>query len=163
MDTLDTSNLRGSASEAILQVQREVLLKLGAELLDSQRVAIAGVQAEMERTSQELSERMTAWRRQTIGAIRFSTGLLVPWLVLLALLGIATLALGAKARDAWADYRAAAAAAERLRVHGALTVVKDGKLYVRVDPDSLAQGRQGNWYARALSVELREEPAAAKP
>jgi hypothetical protein len=63
----------------------------------------------------------------------------------------------AKARNTWNDYQDAKAAAERLRVHGAMTVVRDGKLYVRVDPDSLAQGKLGNRYAQAVSVEFRED------
>lgn len=151
------------ASEAILRVQRELLMKLGSELLASQRAALATLQAEMDQTSRDLSERATSWRRRTLGVISLSTGLLVPWLLLLALLGVATLVLGAKARNAWNDYRAAEAAAERLRVHGAMTVVRDGKLYVRVDPDSLAQGRLGNWYARAVNVEFREDGPSTEP
>ena len=147
------------ASEAILRVQRETLLRLGAELIASERRALAGVQAEMDRTSSELVERVASWRRSMIRAVSFSTTLLVPWLLFLALLGVATLVLGAKARHAWNEYRVAEAAAERLRVHGALTVVKDGKLYVRVDPQSLAQGQLGNWYAQAVSLELREDSA----
>jgi hypothetical protein len=82
--------------------------------------------------------------------------LLVPWLTLLGLLGVARLILSAKARNAWNDYRGAEAAAERLSVNGATTVIRDRKLYVRVDPDSLAQGRLGNWYAQVVSVEFRD-------
>jgi hypothetical protein len=36
----------------------------------------------MDLTTRELSERVTAWRRRTIGIISLSTGLLVPWLAL---------------------------------------------------------------------------------
>lgn len=145
------------ASEAILRIQRETLLRLGAELLASQRSALVSVQAEMDLTSRELSARVASWRRSVIKGVSLTTSLLVPWLVFLALLAVATLVLGAKARYAWNDYRAAEAAAERLRVHGAVTVVKDGKLFVRVDPDSLAQGRLGNWYAQAVNLEFRED------
>lgn len=163
MATRDMSDSPDSASEAILRVQREVLLKLGAELLASQRAALSGVQAEMDQASCELSEQLASWRRRTIGVISFSTGLLVPWLVLLAVLGGATLFIGTKARIAWTDYRAAQAAAERLRAHGALTVLRDGQLYVRVDPGSLAQGKRGNWYARTVSVEFREDDPSSEP
>lgn len=162
MDTRDMANSVDPASEAILQAQREMLLRLGAELQVRQRAAVATVQAEMDKTTQELRERMTSWRRQTIGIIGLSTGLLVPCVVFLALLAVATVALGAKARDAWSDYRAAEAAVESIRVHGAVTMVKDGRLYVRVDPDSLAQGKLGNWYARAVKVELRENGQPAE-
>jgi hypothetical protein len=162
MDRRHLANSVDPASESILRAQSEVLFKLGAELHSSQRAAIAAVQAEMDKTTQELRERMTSWRRQTIGIISLSTGLLVPCIVFLALLAVATLALGAKARDAWSDYRAAEAAVEGIRVHGALTVVKDGRLYVRIDPDSVAQGKLGNWYARVVKVELRESGQPAE-
>jgi hypothetical protein len=157
MDPRALSNSLDPASEAIVRVQREALLQLGAELLASQRASLQGVQTAMDEAARELSEHVTSWRRRTIGVIGFSTSLLVPWLALLALLGVATLALGARARSAWSDYRAAETAIERLRVHGAMTVVRNGELYVRVDPDSLAQGNRGNWYARAVILEFREK------
>jgi hypothetical protein len=151
----DTSNPLEPAANAITRVQREILLRLGTELLSSQRAALAAVQAEMDETTRELSERMIAWRRRTLGLISLGTGLLVTWLVVLGVLGGTTLVLAARARQAWDDVYAAEAAARRIHVAGAMTVVKDGALYVRVDPNSLAQGRRGNWYARALNVDLR--------
>ncbi len=163
MDIRSVSNSLDPASEAIQRVQREVLLRLGTELLASQRAALATVQAELDATTHELSVRIASWRRRTIGIISLSTGMLVPWLVLLALLGIGTLVLGARTRDAWSDYREAAGAHAHLRAQGTMTFLKDGQLYVRVDPASLARGQHGNWYARAVKVELREERESAGP
>lgn len=80
----------------------------------------------------------------------------IPWLLVLGVLGAVTVVLGAKTRDAWSDYRTAQGAGERIRTQGAVTVIKDEHLYVRVDPESLSRGKLGNWYARAVSVELRE-------
>jgi hypothetical protein len=51
MNARDVSNSLDPASEAILNVQRELLLKLGSELLAAQRAALASVQVEMDRTS----------------------------------------------------------------------------------------------------------------
>jgi hypothetical protein len=88
--------------------------------------------------------------------------LLVPWLVAVGLLAATTLLLGIKAREAWGEYRAAANAAERMRRHGAVTVLKDGELYVRIDRASIFQGSHGNWYARAPQLVFRrDEPTSA--
>lgn len=162
MNTRDLANDLDPASEAILRVQREILLRVGSELLASQRAAMAGVQSEMDETSRELRERMKLWRSRTLGTVSLSSTLVIPWLLVLGVLGAATLMLSAKTSDAWSDYRTAEAAVERIRVHGAVTVIKDDHLYVRVDPESLSQGKLGNWYARTVDVELREggEPSA---
>ena len=162
MNPRDFSGALDPASEAILRVQRELLLKLGSELLASQRAALAAVQSEMEGTSREITGRIALWRSRTIGTISLSTAMLVPWLLALGLLGAATLVLGAKAHENWTDYRAAEAAVEGLRVRGAVTVIKGNELYVRVDPDSLSRGARGNWYARAVDVQFKNggQPAA---
>jgi hypothetical protein len=163
MNTRDMANGLDPASEAILRAQREMLLRLGSELLSSQRAALASVQAEMDETSRDLAQRTKVWRRRTLGTVSLSAGLLVPWLLLLGFLGAVTLVLGARARDAWSDYRAAEAAVERLRVSGAVPVMKDDHLYVRVDPDSLSRGQRGNWYARAADVQLRHDAEGSTP
>jgi hypothetical protein len=163
MNPRDFSGALDPASEAILRVQRELLLKLGSELLASQRAALAAVQSEMEETSREITGRMALWRSRTVGTISLSTAMLVPWLLALGLLGAATLVLGAKAHDTWTDYRAAEAAVEGLRVRGAVTVIRGNELYVRVDPDSLSRGARGNWYARAVDVQFESGgPPAAR-
>jgi hypothetical protein len=163
MNTRDLTIELDPSSEAILRVQREVLLRLGSELLASQRAALASVQSEMDETSREIAARMQVWRSRTLGTISLSTMLVIPWLLALGVLGAATLVLGAKARDAWSDYRTARAAVERIRVEGAVTVIKDDQLYVRVDPETLSRGRLGNWYARAVAAELREDREPAAP
>jgi len=60
MDTRDPSTALDPASEAVLQAQREMLTRLVAELLASQRAALTALQSEMERTNEELSHRRPA-------------------------------------------------------------------------------------------------------
>jgi hypothetical protein len=163
MDTRDLSTALDPASEAVLQAQREMLTRLVAELLASQRAALTALQSEMERTNEELSHRLTSWRQRMIAVIHLNTALLVPWLALLAVLAVATLVLGAKAGSAWNDYRVAADAAQRIHAQGAITLVKDGRLYVRINPDSVAQGRRGSWYAEPVNVEFLRDGEDPEP
>jgi hypothetical protein len=95
--------------------------------------ALSALQSEMERANDDLSQRLTSWRQRMISVIHLNTALLVPWLALLAVLAVATVVLGAKAGSAWNDYRVAAEATQRIRTQGALTVFKDGRLFVRSD------------------------------
>jgi hypothetical protein len=163
MNVRDVPPVLDPTVEAILHVQRELLMRLGTNLLSSQRSALATLQAEMDHTSQALSESMALWRKRMVGIIWLNTSLLVPWIAVLGLLAAATLVLGVKTRDAWSDYRSAAAAVERMRAHGAVTVEKGGRLYVRVDPESLSRGRRGNWYAEAVGLELGEDEEPKLP
>jgi hypothetical protein len=156
MGLADFAGPRDPAAAVILTVQTESLAKFGQELLAKQRAAMAQMETEMERTIVDMNDRLATWRRRLIFTIHASFVLLVPWLVALALLVASTLFLGVKAREAWGDYRTAVNAADRMRMHGAVTVLKDGELYVRVDRGSLVQGRGGNWYARAARLDLRE-------
>jgi hypothetical protein len=161
MSLADFAGPRDPAAAVILTVQRESLAKFGQELLAKQRAAMAQVETEMERTVVDLNDRLATWRRRLIFTIQTSLVLLVPWLVALALLVASTLLLGVKAREAWGDYRTALNAADRMRMHGAVTVLKDGELYVRIERNSLVQGRAGNWYARAARIDLRQAEATA--
>jgi hypothetical protein len=163
MNTSDSPTVLDPTSEAVLRVHREMLARLGADLLDSQRAALSALQSEMERTNEDLGRRLTSWRQRMIALIHLNTALLVPWLVLLSVLAVATLVLGAKAGSAWNDYRVAAEAAERIRTQGALTVFKDGRLFVRINPDSVSQGRRGSWYAEPVNVEFLRDGEDPEP
>jgi hypothetical protein len=161
MSLTDLAGPSDPAAAVILTVQRETLAKFGLELLARQRTAMTQIETEMERTVADMNDRLAAWRRRLIFTIQASAMLLLPWLVALGLLAAATLFLGVKAREAWGDYRAALNAADQMRVHGAVTVLRDGALYVRIDRGTLVQGAAGNWYARAARLEVR--PAGAGP
>ncbi len=163
MNTDDLPTAFDPGSEAVLRVQREMLARLGADLLDSQRAAHRALQSEMERANEDLSRRLTSWRQRMIALIHLNTALLVPWLALLAVLAVATLVLGAKAGSSWNDYRVAAEAAERIRTQGALTVFKDGRLFVRINPESVSQGRRGSWYAEPVNVEFLRDGEDPEP
>jgi hypothetical protein len=163
MDTHDLPTTIDPASEALLRAQREMLARLGADLLDSQRAALSALQSEMERANEDLSHRLTSWRQRMISVIHLNTALLVPWLALLAVLSVATLVLGAKAGSAWNNYRVAAEAAERIRTQGALTVFKDGRMFVRINPDSVSQGRRGSWYAEPVNVDFLRDGEDPEP
>lgn len=163
MDTRDLPTTLDPASDAVLQVQREMLTRLGAELLASQRVALTALQEDMDGTTRDVNERLTAWRQRMIAVIHLNTALLVPWLALLAVLAVATLVLGAKATSAWNDYRVAVDAATRIRTQAALTVFKDGRLFVRINPDSVSQGRRGSWYAEPVNVEFLRDGEDPEP
>jgi hypothetical protein len=163
MNTDDLPTALHPGSEAVLRVQREMLARLGADLLESQRAAHRALQSEMERANEDLSRRLTSWRQRMIALIHLNTALLVPWLALLAVLAVATLVLGAKAGSSWNDYRVAAEAAERIRTQGALTVFKDGRLFVRINPESVSQGRRGSWYAEPVNVEFLRDGEDPEP
>jgi hypothetical protein len=161
MSLSDFAGPRDPAAAVILTVQRETLAKFGQELLAKQRAAMAQIETEMERTVVDMNDQLAAWRRRLIFTIQASAVLLVPWLVALGLLAAGTLFLGVKAREAWGDYRTAVNAADQMRRNGAVTVLKDGELYVRIDRSTLVQGPAGNWYARAARLDL--QPAEATP
>ena len=144
------------ASEAVLHVQREMLLRLGAALLASQRSAVASVEAEIDHTVADVSRRLADWRCRMVKVVQLSSRLVIPWLLLLIALVVATSVLAVKTHNAWVAYRSASAAAQRLPATGSLTVVRKGQLYIRVDPQSLARSDDGQWYARVVPVELAE-------